>query len=270
MPYCPKCKYEYKEGFTVCSDCGVELVDSLDDIKVAILTRDETTVAECLDFLVKNGVESAIMRPSTTVEGAYDLLCPEEESKSILRMLNVYFGQIHTPSEEELELERRVEANAEVNTRYVDSMDRADNYKSGAAVLIMLGAIGIVVLVLINVGILPIYLPNSTKVLVDIVMGALFVAFVALGINSQITYKNLKNLADMEDDVEARIDEWASNVLDINQITEADSDDDSDEIKFFNRTERLRAAVMAEFPDLEPSFREHIIEDMYDRIFECE
>ena len=27
MPWCPKCKSEYREGFTVCADCGTKLVD---------------------------------------------------------------------------------------------------------------------------------------------------------------------------------------------------------------------------------------------------
>ncbi|MEX1378255.1 MAG: hypothetical protein AB1Z23_12395 [Eubacteriales bacterium] len=29
MPYCPKCKDEYREGFTKCADCDVDLVDVL-------------------------------------------------------------------------------------------------------------------------------------------------------------------------------------------------------------------------------------------------
>ena len=29
MPWCPKCKAEFREGFTECSTCQVPLVDSL-------------------------------------------------------------------------------------------------------------------------------------------------------------------------------------------------------------------------------------------------
>lgn len=29
MPWCPKCKTEYREGFNICSDCNIELVPEL-------------------------------------------------------------------------------------------------------------------------------------------------------------------------------------------------------------------------------------------------
>ena len=31
MPFCPKCRYEYKTGIAVCPDCDERLVDSLPD-----------------------------------------------------------------------------------------------------------------------------------------------------------------------------------------------------------------------------------------------
>ena len=31
MPWCPKCKAEYREGFTECAACHVPLVDTLPD-----------------------------------------------------------------------------------------------------------------------------------------------------------------------------------------------------------------------------------------------
>ena len=30
MPWCPNCKTEYQDGYTVCSDCGSTLVESLE------------------------------------------------------------------------------------------------------------------------------------------------------------------------------------------------------------------------------------------------
>ena len=33
MPWCPNCKEEYRAGFTLCIECGAELVDELDDEK---------------------------------------------------------------------------------------------------------------------------------------------------------------------------------------------------------------------------------------------
>ena len=35
MPWCPKCKTEYRDGFTVCSDCGTPLVDRLEPEEAA-------------------------------------------------------------------------------------------------------------------------------------------------------------------------------------------------------------------------------------------
>lgn len=32
MPFCPKCKSEYREGFDTCSDCNVDLVAELTDV----------------------------------------------------------------------------------------------------------------------------------------------------------------------------------------------------------------------------------------------
>ncbi|MCL5104188.1 MAG: DUF2007 domain-containing protein [Armatimonadetes bacterium] len=34
MPYCPKCRYEYRAGFSRCPDCDVSLVEELPAEKV--------------------------------------------------------------------------------------------------------------------------------------------------------------------------------------------------------------------------------------------
>lgn len=50
MPFCPNCKAEYQEGFTVCADCKVELVDNIKEAEVLIpfFQADDKKVAEKL------------------------------------------------------------------------------------------------------------------------------------------------------------------------------------------------------------------------------
>ncbi len=270
MPFCPKCRYEYKEGVKICSDCGVELVNSLESVKIAILLRDEDTINEAFDFLVKNGVEDIEKGPSESGENLFEIRVPENQAKRIVGMLNVYYREIHTATEEELEVIEQAREAKLSGTRYVDSGDRAENYKSGASVLIGVGAIGLVLLVLVNLGIISLPLPSSTKNLVNVVMGALFALFVVLGINSFISYKKYKNLADSEDDLEDKINKWADYELKVEDLTADETDDTPEEVKFFARTEKLRNLLNERFPNLEESFAEHIVEDLYDRIFGCE
>ena len=42
MSWCPKCKCEYREGFTHCSDCGCELVEVLEPEKDEQIIQDDT------------------------------------------------------------------------------------------------------------------------------------------------------------------------------------------------------------------------------------
>ena len=51
MPWCPKCKAEYREGFTECSTCHVPLVDTLPEEKEA---------PEREKFVLPDGMEKPI------------------------------------------------------------------------------------------------------------------------------------------------------------------------------------------------------------------
>ena len=42
MSWCPKCKCEYREGFTICSDCGCELVEVLEPEKEEQIIENDT------------------------------------------------------------------------------------------------------------------------------------------------------------------------------------------------------------------------------------
>lgn len=52
MPYCAKCKYEYREGIALCPDCNLPLVESLSSVAAPALgpaatMPDQSWVAVC-------------------------------------------------------------------------------------------------------------------------------------------------------------------------------------------------------------------------------
>ena len=67
--FCPKCKCEYRDGFTLCSDCNIELVENLptEDLSGEEFEYSElVTIANTMDFsiipIVKSILESGKIR----------------------------------------------------------------------------------------------------------------------------------------------------------------------------------------------------------------
>ena len=60
MAWCPKCKNEYREGITVCPDCGEKLVseEELTDF-TSVLFGEQDEMEKLKDFLTYNGVEKS-------------------------------------------------------------------------------------------------------------------------------------------------------------------------------------------------------------------
>jgi hypothetical protein len=74
--FCPKCRYEYKEGITVCPDCDEPLVAQLTPTTGAAAMPDETWVGVCT---VNGGVSAEMAKgaldsnniPSAVVSGGF-------------------------------------------------------------------------------------------------------------------------------------------------------------------------------------------------------
>lgn len=68
MPYCPKCRFEYKEGMEQCPDCGAPLVDELPEERppesphfVPLRNMPSRMYAQMLQEALKNeGIPSMI------------------------------------------------------------------------------------------------------------------------------------------------------------------------------------------------------------------
>ncbi len=71
MPYCPKCKSEYREGFAKCADCNVDLVEKLVESKE--VDFDEMPDDIKLEHLVRanNHIEFGYITSTLEAEGIY-------------------------------------------------------------------------------------------------------------------------------------------------------------------------------------------------------
>ncbi len=121
MPFCPKCRYEYKPETTVCPDCDESLVNELPEkeeknveeglskyenwIQLARLTS-QPTVAMLVEILESKNIPAVIlsgaghfgitgqlgMSSSRPIDGAYSLMVPEEYVVDADREASIIIG----------------------------------------------------------------------------------------------------------------------------------------------------------------------------------
>lgn len=264
MPWCPKCKNEYKEGISVCADCGCELVNSLEDQFVPIYFGPEEDIDKIIEFLVANHIPS-VQKHFDENDNVFELTAKSREKEEVSRLIRIYLKEM-TPKEE---LETIVPKKKYLEEVYEDTGKRAEEYKSGAYTLLLIGGLGIIALVLIDLNVIPLNLPSFTRILVSVVMGALFLIFVILGAASFKTCKKLESQAEIENSKEKEIREWFEKNITRDVIDEdLDAEHDTEEELYFKRTEKIRNLMKNAYPDEPDNFMEYLLEDMYGKIFE--
>ena len=104
MPYCPECRSEYREGFTTCKECGVDLVASLpperrpeDEHLVELASFQTTAEAGMLqELLEKNGIASVFHGASDPITapaaaGSIELLVDEADLPRAEEICRAFF-----------------------------------------------------------------------------------------------------------------------------------------------------------------------------------
>lgn len=242
MPWCPKCKYEYVAGKTFCPDCKVNLVDELPS-EIEII--DEEPIDEINQY-------SDAQIP-TTMDEAIEML----RSRGL--------------SEVEIEetIKNFAEQAEERKVKYINVEEQYGEHSSAVGTLIVIGVLGIIVLILNEINLLNLPFSGSSKYIVDIVMGTLFVFFIVGGISSLKKAKLLKPQIQLEKE---NID------LVINYLKECAKNDEfkiinnelSEEEKSLFISQKAVALVQTKFPDLPDGFAYYVTDRYYQEIFEDE
>lgn len=153
---------------------------------------------------------------------------------------------------------------------YQDKKAKAEDFKSSAYTLLLVGILGIAAIILIEVGVFPFRLVGSGRYITYGVMGTLFIIFIVMGISSFRSSKQYEREAAQEEDLTDKIKIWAKENITAESVKEQVwfEDDTPDEMKYFKYFEYIKTAVVQEFGNLHASYLEALCEELYTEIFE--
>lgn len=255
MPWCPKCKTEYREGFRVCADCGSELVD-------------EEQFRELEEKQLSAGAAQAC--PAEALAYATELeMQPEDLEIDAQSADEAEHGSEQEGNLEQREMAEESRQSSSGGLLYQDSLERANENRSSAWVLLAMGGIGILVIVLGILGIIP--LRFSNPYLFYGVMAAVFLLFLVAGIVSMKNACFFDKKAESENSLRSTMLAWCRENLCAETLNEEIDVDgtESEEALYFKRFEYIKAKLNYQFVNLDQGFLEKFIDDsVYDMVFD--
>jgi hypothetical protein len=153
--------------------------------------------------------------------------------------------------------------------KYMNSADRAEDNRSSAWTLLLVGGIGLVIILLGAFGVISV--PSGfSKGLSGIVLGGLCVLFIVMGI---VSFKKSVTYAEQalkEGDREAKVFAWFDENCDAEKIDEilgAQLFEVQEEEKYLLRFAVVQKILYQNFPDLGKEFVEHMANAVYEYLY---
>lgn len=237
--WCPKCGCEYVEGITMCADCGCELVEQLPEEK------EEYPEGEFVVWKTEESSETA--EAETDETSVYEEIAGEAFS---------------------LEEEPKEEKKPAYSHVYVNNEEMANENRSSAYTLLLVGGIGLIAVILFFFDVIDLHVSTLNKYMISGVMGALFILFLVMGAVSFKNSKLLAKKAGKEKNLTQEIQKWCRENLSGEAIDkELDIAGLPEEVKYFQRFEKVKAMIKNQFMNLDEAYLDRLIDESYHEIF---
>ncbi|MCR5655371.1 MAG: hypothetical protein K6G07_07015 [Lachnospiraceae bacterium] len=241
MAFCPICKNEYRPGFTMCAECKVPLVESLEEIEKQAIAAEEAETIEAEEIISRMEDMSEEEREALQDKLSDELEEMKEQREKLLR-----------------------------ERAYENKYEKAAEYRSSAYVLILVGLLGIVVLILLYTGVISGFSFLKSNYLFLGVMGTLFAIFIKGGVVSFNSVKKMSELAKEDDKHKEAIRSFIESNLSA-EIIDASAnftEEDTVESKYFKRMDVMSDKVKEWFPEVSEALVDSLLEESYKEIYE--
>ncbi len=182
----------------------------------------------------------------------------EEEQYDEPEQLTFGAGELREPQAKEM-------AEAVV---YRNSSERAEDNRSSAWTLLIVGGVGLLVMIFGLMDVIPFRLGNPYMFYG--VMCTVFLLFIVMGVVSMRNAKIFAGKAESENTLRDAMTKWYQENLNKEKIEEGlvDEEEVSDEILYFKRVQKMKDMFNHQFMNLDQVFLEHYIdEEVYDYFF---
>lgn len=151
---------------------------------------------------------------------------------------------------------------------YIEKGKQLEDVTSTAWVFTLLGAAGILLIVILWTNLLPLNFSMVMKCMITVVMGGLFIFFLIMGIKAFHGRKLLVRDKANEEVLIHQIMQWFQEHYSEDAISNGmDEEDISIEQLYFLRSENIIRLMAEQFPGLEESFSEYMTEKIYQMYF---
>lgn len=296
MLICPKCRNEYRDGITVCADCGCQLVSEREIVnKIPLIFGDQEELTRLKEYLEYNGLKNMEIVYDEK-EAVYELLINEKDKQKAVKLGSVYMQQEQVRQAEEAVRIREEQARQETEKPqpqwfgtaeeeeekqpqpqpqirrsrggYQNKSEQAAENKSSAWTLLLVGGVGLVFLVLLLAGVLPFQLRGANRYMIGGIMGVMFVIFIVMGFVSLKNSKLYAKEADSENSLKSTMEKWCRENLEGARVDASlQLSTVPEEEWYFRRVALVKSVLNRQFVNLDQDFLDHFVDEMYDTIF---
>ncbi len=263
---CPKCGTEYREGFNECAYCHIPLVESLEEgvDPEELYRRNEEGKSEPeKEYLSKEEFLELARKRGLSDRNILDAFEEAREADDLPGVYTLGREAVEAEAEEDPE-------SSELTVKpFKKASDRAEDLKSSAYTLLIVGVFGLIAAFLFYIGAIPVNFSTAGRYVTTITMSAMFLLFLITGINSVRKIGPLNEEAEREEQKIEEIRSFFFAEYDRDKLDERVNREKGDaEDEYFLRVRHIKDIINDRFIGLDPSFLEYIVDNIYSELYE--